>query len=186
MNGTIPSEAERQRLRTMRRGRPTDDEIERPGPGQESVWDYPRPPVIEPVAETLKVVLGGDTIAETNAGLRVIETAGAPVYYFPPEGIRAGVLQPTAQTSFCEWKGVAHYWSLNAGDLNAENAAWSYAEPSAGFEALAGYVAFYPAKVDACFVGSEKARPQSGGFYGGWVTDKICGPIKGLPGSEGW
>lgn len=186
MNGTIPSDAEQQRLRTMRRGRPTDSEIERPGPSQESVWDYPRPPRVEPVEETLKVILGGDTIAETKAGLRVIETAGAPVYYFPPEDVRGGTLQPTAQTSFCEWKGVAQYCSLSAESVRAENAAWSYAAPSQGYESIAGYIAFYPSKVDACFVGPEKARPQPGGFYGGWVTDKICGPIKGLPGSEGW
>ena len=180
------NDAEGQRLRAMKRERPSPADIEQPGPGQESVWDYPRPPVIEPVADTLKVIFNGETVAETTAGLRVIETAGAPVYYFPPAHVHAALLQPAARTSFCEWKGTAQYWSLKAGGVRAENAAWPYAEPSAGFEAIAGYFAFYPAKVEACYVGLEKVRPQPGGFYGGWVTNKICGPIKGVPGSDGW
>lgn len=183
---TVPSEAERERLRTMKRDRPSPDEIEQPGPGQESVWDYPRPPAIEPVADTLKVVFAGQTVAETGTGLRVIETAGAPVYYITPGDVRTEWLRPTDQTSFCEWKGVARYWSLAMGDKSAELVAWSYAEPSEGYEAIAGYFAFYPSRVDACFVGRERVRPQPGGYYGGWVTDKIRGPIKGIAGSEGW
>jgi uncharacterized protein (DUF427 family) len=158
-----------------------------PGPGQESVWDYPRPPRVERVPERLRVVIGGETIADTTRGLRVLETAGAPVYYFPPDDVRLDRLHPSARKTVCEWKGEAGYRSYEAPDGRRIDAvAWSYDTPNPGYEAIAGYLAFYAGRVDEAWVGDERATPQPGGFYGGWVTSKIVGPIKGEPGSFGW
>jgi uncharacterized protein (DUF427 family) len=167
----------------MRRPRP---EPERPGPGQESVWDYPRPPRVEPVEEVLRVEWAGEVIARTERGRRVVETAGAPVYYFPPEDVRMEWLTPSGRRSWCEWKGTARYWTLARGDARVPDIAWSYPAPVPGYEAIAGWLAFYAGKVDAAWVGEMRATPQPGGFYGGWVTPNIVGPIKGAPGTEGW
>ena len=157
-----------------------------PGPGQESVWDYPRPPRLEPVATRLRVVLGGITIAETGRGLRVLETSHPPNYYLPIADVLPGALVVAAGTSRCEWKGVARYFDVCGADRVARRGAWMYPEPAAAFAALAGTVAFYPAAMDACFVGDEKVRAQPGGFYGGWITDSVLGPFKGDPGTSHW
>jgi uncharacterized protein (DUF427 family) len=157
-----------------------------PGPGQESVWDYPRPPRVESVPERLRVVVGGTTIADTRRGQRVLETAGAPVYYVPRDDVRMDLLESSPRTTVCEWKGVASYHTLVADGSTIENVAWSYERPKEGFESIRGHLAFYAAKVDEAWVGGERATPQPGGFYGGWVTSRIVGPMKGEPGSEGW
>lgn len=125
-------------------------------------------------------------IARTDRGVRVVETAGAPVYYFPPGDVRTELLEETGRTSFCEWKGLARYRDLVAGDERVPQAAWSYPDPVPRFESLAGWFAFYADKVDGAWVGDVKAEPQPGGFYGGWVTPDLAGPIKGEPGSAGW
>lgn len=177
---------ERTRLRNIVRVRPAPSDIARPGPGEESVWDYPRPPTLEPLTQHLEVIFAGITVARTTQALRVIETAGAPVYYFPPDDVRMDLLSRSEQTSFCEWKGTARYWSLSAGGRSAEDAAWSYPEPDEGFGTIADYIAFYPAKMDTCMIDGESAKPQPGGFYGGWITKRILGPYKGAPGSENW
>ena len=162
------------------------DRVE-PGPGQESVWDYPRPPRIEAVPERLRVVIDGTTIADTTAGSRVLETAGPPVYYFPPADVRLDLLAQSPHGSVCEWKGDAGYWSYDDGDgRRIDNVAWSYDRPLPGYESLAGYLAFYAGRVDEAWVGDELATPQPGHFYGGWVTSRIVGPFKGGPGSFGW
>lgn len=157
-----------------------------PGPGQESVWGYPRPPRLEPVPERLRVVLGGVTVADTAAGWRVLETSHPPSYYFPPEDVVPGSLIPASGGSFCEWKGVADHLDVAAGGARAPRAAWRYRDPTPAFAALRGCVAFHPALVDACWVGDERATPQPGGFYGGWVTSRVAGPFKGGPGTRGW
>ena len=156
------------------------------GPGQESVWSYPRPPRLEPAGAVLRVVFGGETIAETTRGLRLLETSHPPTYYFPPESVRPGVLRAGAGGSFCEWKGRAEILDVLAGGREAAGAAWRYPDPTAAYAALAGYVAFYAGPMDACWVGDEQATPQPGGFYGGWVTRAVVGPFKGGPGSWGW
>lgn len=153
---------------------------------RESVWDYPRPPRLEDVAARIRVVFGGRVVADTLRAKRVLETSHPPTYYIPPEDIAPGCLEPVAGTSFCEWKGVARYFDVVVGDERAPRAAWSYPEPAPSFEAIAGYVAFYPGPMDACYVGEERARPQPGGFYGGWITSAIRGPFKGGPGTRGW
>jgi uncharacterized protein (DUF427 family) len=157
-----------------------------PGPGQESVWDYPRPPRVEPVPEQLRVELGGEVVASTARGWRVLETSSPPVYYLPLADCADGALAPSAHRSFCEWKGLATYWTVRSGDRVEPDAAWGYPEPAPGFEALRDTVAFYCGRMDACFVGDERAEPQPGEFYGGWITSRIVGPFKGVPGSSGW
>jgi uncharacterized protein (DUF427 family) len=157
-----------------------------PGPGQESVWDYPRPPRIEPVAERIRVVVDGHDLADSTRAVRVLETAGAPVYYVPLEDVDTSRLVPAERTTFCEWKGSASYLDYDAGGRRIPAIAWAYRDPNPGYEELTGRVAFYAAKVDEAWVGDERATPQPGGFYGGWVTGAIVGPIKGEPGSERW
>ena len=158
-----------------------------PQPGQESVWDYPRPPRVESVVERIRVVADGLDIASSVTAARVIETAGAPVYYVPPADVRRDLLVPTEHTTTCEWKGDARYWSIALpGGRVIPNVAWSYDSPLLGFEAIAGFFAFYAWAVDEAWVGDERATPQPGRFYGGWVTSRIVGPFKGGPGSFGW
>lgn len=172
-------------MRTDHHGPPPASRIE-PGPGQESVWDYPRPPRVERVTERLRVVVDGETLAETTACLRVLETAGAPVYYFPPSDVVVGRLVASRHTSFCEWKGEATYVSYEHDGRRIDNVGWRYAEPSPGYEAIRDHLAFYAGRVDEAWVGDERATPQPGNFYGGWVTGRIVGPFKGGPGTSGW
>jgi uncharacterized protein (DUF427 family) len=157
-----------------------------PLPGQESVWDYPRPPRLEKVSARLRVIFGGQTVADTVSGYRVLETSHPPVYYIPPEDIAQPCLRPAAGSSWCEFKGQAKYWSLNVGGQQAENAAWSYPSPSPAFAEIAGYLAFYASRVDECWVDEERVQPQQGDFYGGWITSRIVGPFKGGAGTRGW
>jgi uncharacterized protein (DUF427 family) len=155
-------------------------------PGQEWVWDYPRPPRLERVERLVRVVAGGVEIARSQRALRVLETSHPPVYYLPPEDVRMDVLRPGSGSSFCEWKGSASYYDLVVDKMRVAKVAWSYAKPSAPYEALAGYLAFYPGKVDACYVGDERVQPQPGDFYGGWITSEIVGPFKGAAGTSFW
>jgi uncharacterized protein (DUF427 family) len=152
----------------------------------ESVWDYPRPPRIEAVPKRLEVVFAGRTIALTMRGLRVLETSHPPVYYFPPTDVETAALAKTAGTSWCEFKGMAFYWSLHLDDKSADRAVWSYPNPIEAYSELAGFFAFYASKMDKCFVGDQLVRPQQGDFYGGWITEDLTGPFKGAPGSASW
>ena len=158
-----------------------------PGPGQESVWDYPRPPAVVPSARRVRVEHAGVEVADSTRAIRILETAGAPVWYLPRDDVRMDLLRRSeGRGTWCEWKGSASYFDLVAGDVTSRRAAWTYERPSPGYEAIAGHVAFYASRVDRATVDGEEARPQPGGFYGGWVTDEIVGPIKGEPGSDGW
>jgi len=156
------------------------------GPGQESVWDFPRPSIAQASDAHLVVILAGRTIAETRRGVRTIETSHPPSYYFPREDIAANVLRPGTGSSFCEWKGAATYFDVVVGDQARPRAAWSYAKPRAPFAIIRDHIAFYAAAMDACFVDGEQVLPQPGGFYGGWITSRVAGPFKGVPGSLGW
>jgi uncharacterized protein (DUF427 family) len=153
-----------------------------PGPGQESVWDYPRPPRVEPVGVRVTIEFGGQTIADTTQAVRVLETSHPPVYYLPREAFAAGILQPAPGQSFCEYKGLASY--LSVGDEDA--AAWCYPNPNHGYEVLRDRVAVYPGRMQRCTVGDLTVTPQEGDFYGGWITPDIVGPFKGAPGTLGW
>ena len=157
-----------------------------PGPGQESVWDYPRPPRLEPVSDRIRVVFNGVTIADTTGAYRVLETSHPPVYYIPPDDIVDGCLDPARRTSHCEWKGRAAYFDVVVDGQSAKEAAWAYPTPTDRFEDIGDYVAFYPSKMGACYVGDEQAEAQEGDFYGGWLTSNIVGPFKGGPGTWGW
>jgi uncharacterized protein (DUF427 family) len=176
--------AEQAKWRNLQRARPAGVVV--PGPGQESVWDYPRPPRVEPVTARVRVDFEGLTIADTIRALRVCETSSPPCYYIPQADILMAHLESSERTSFCEWKGVASYWSVRVGARLAKDAAWSYPDPDAGFEAIRDYVAFYPRRMDGCWVGTDRVTPQPGFYYGGWVTPNLVGPFKGVPGSEGW
>lgn len=155
-------------------------------PGQESVWDYPRPPRVEDVDERICIVFNGEVIADTQRARRVLETSHPPAYYIPPGDIEMAYLTRSARTSVCEWKGRAGYYTVRVGDREARDAAWFYPDPVPGYASIRDYVAFYPQKMDACFVGDEKVTPQSGDFYGGWITSNVVGPFKGGPGTRGW
>ncbi|MFC4785978.1 DUF427 domain-containing protein [Nocardioides sp. MAHUQ-72] len=159
---------------------------ERPGPGQESVWDYPRPPRLETTSERVEVELGGRVVASTSAGWRVLETSHPPTYYLPRDSFAPGVLRETDGATWCEWKGRAAYFDLVTDERVAARAAWTYPEPTRGFEAIAGAIAVMPGLVDRCTVDGEVVVPQPGGFYGGWITGRVVGPFKGGPGSSGW
>jgi uncharacterized protein (DUF427 family) len=159
------------------------------GPGEESVWDYPRPPLVRFGGEPLRVEHAGTVIAATTTPIWICETAGAPVPYFAPADVSATLIA-TDNISLCEWKGAAvGHDLLLPGGTRVRDAAWNYPDPlddlGQNYAAIAGFFAFYPAKF-ACFVGAERARPQPGGYYGGWVTDRIKGPIKGNPGTGNW
>lgn len=157
-----------------------------PGPGQESVWDYPRPAIAEPTAAHVLIKLGGLVVADSRRAVRTLETSHPPSYYIPPEDIAPGVLIPAEDASFCEWKGHARYFDVNAGGEHRDKAAWSYADPTPAFAILRDHVAFYACAMDACFVDGERVIPQPGGFYGGWITSAVAGPFKGVPGSRLW
>lgn len=157
-----------------------------PGPGQESVWDYPRPPRLEESSDRVRVIVGEWVIADSTSAKRVLETSHPPVYYIPPMDIDTECLRQSQQQSFCEWKGKASYYDVWLPGKVISNAAWFYAQPTPRFETIEGYLAFYPSKVDACFVGSEQVRAQPGDFYGGWITSQVVGPFKGDLGTMGW
>lgn len=155
-------------------------------PGQESVWDYPRPPRVEPVGSRVVIRLGGRVIVDTRDVVRVLETSHPPVYYVRVRDFADGALVPTAGGSFCEFKGAARYFDVHGGEQVAHKAAWNYPDPSPGFEVLADRVAVYAGRMDACEVDEEVVVPQPGGFYGGWITSRVAGPFKGISGSMGW
>lgn len=156
-----------------------------PGPGQESVWDYPRPPAVVKSKQMVEVRLNDHLIGSTTEALRVIETSHPPTFYLPPSDISADALISSDRRSVCEWKGEAVYFDVVAGGSRVESGAWSYPEPMEGYFALSDHVAFYPALFD-CRVDGERVVAQPGSFYGGWVTSGVVGPFKGEPDSWGW
>ncbi len=164
-------------------GRPTPV---KPAKGQESVWDYPRPPRLEATGKSLRVDFGGRVLAQTANGFRVLETSHPPVYYFPPGDVDLSLLEPSSGSTNCEFKGQAVYYDATVNGRTAERVAWNYPEPDAAFADITGYFAFYAGRVDACFADGIPVEPQPGDFYGGWITPDAAGPFKGIPGSWGW
>lgn len=155
-------------------------------PDRESVWDYPRPPAVDPTDRTIRVVFNDRTIAHTTDAIRILETSHPPVYYIPPSDVATGHLVQEERTTLCEFKGRAVYYTIRVDDRSVPHAAWVYPTPSEEYAAIAGHFAFYPSKVDRCTVDDDAARPQDGDFYGGWITDEIVGPFKGAPGTMEW
>lgn len=163
--------------------RPRPDPV---GPGQQSVWQFPRPAIAERSDAHVRIEHRGLVIADTKASVRTLETSHPPSYYIPPEAIAVGVLRRAAGGSFCEWKGSAVYWDVVIGDVLLLRVGWSYPKPSPAFAMLRDHVAFYAAPLDRCSVNGETVEPQPGSFYGGWITSDLAGPFKGIPGSMGW
>ncbi|MTI22549.1 DUF427 domain-containing protein [Fulvivirga sp. RKSG066] len=158
----------------------------KPKPGQESVWDYPRPPKLEKFNKHIEIFFNGQRIVSTNKAYRVLETSHPPVYYMPMLDIEQQYLVASDRTTYCEWKGEGSYYHVSVKDKMAEDAAWYYNNPTPRFKEIKGYVAFYAHKMDKCLIDGEVVEPQPGNFYGGWVTKDIVGPFKGIEGSYGW
>ncbi len=157
----------------------------------ESVWDYPRPPRLEPTPRRIHITLGGTIVADTSHALRILETSHPPVYYLPQADLAMHLLRPSPRRgSFCEWKGDARYWNLVLPHGTLPGVAWSYSTPTRTYAALADHLAFYCAPFlpphGTCTVAGEQVEPQPGGFYGGWITSDLVGPFKGAPGTLGW
>ena len=165
--------------------RPDSSRIIRPGPGRESVWDYPRPPRVEDSTRHVRVLLGGVVIADSRRARRVCETSAPPAWYLPPEDVHMELLTPIGRRTVCEFKGTASYYDVRAADQFVGGAAWTYPNSSPGYEAIRDSVAFYPHRLE-CYVDGERVRSQEGRFYGGWITRDIVGPFKGGPGTENW
>ena len=161
-------------------------EPDTPGPGQESVWDYPRPAICEPTDRHIQIIHRGVTVADSRAPWRTLETSHPPTYYIPPGDVATDLLEPNSQRSICEWKGQARYWDLVIGDERLTGVAWSYANPTASFAPIRDFLAFYPEPLDQCLVDGEQITPQPGNFYGGWISQYETGPFKGIPGSRLW
>ncbi len=158
-----------------------------PQPGQESVWDYPRPPRLERSPKQIKVVFNQVTIADSSNTYRVLETSHPPVYYIPQEDIQMEYLEAVDfKRTFCEWKGLAGYYNLNVNQQKVINAAWYYPQPTTAFVPIKDYIAFYPSKMDACYVDGELVKAQAGDLYGCWITQDLVGPFKGEAGTRGW
>jgi uncharacterized protein (DUF427 family) len=156
------------------------------GPGQESAWSFPRPAVAEPTQRRLRIVHRGVVIADTQHGMRTLETSHPPSYYFPPDAVAPFLLKPSRRRSFCEWKGGAIYFDVHLPGETLRDVAWSYPDPSPAFRSMRDYIAFYAGPFDGCFVDDERVTPQPGGFYGGWITSHVAGPFKGGRGSDSW
>lgn len=157
-----------------------------PQPGQESVWDYPRPPRLDPTSEHVQVIFNDQILVDTHRAIRILETSHPPVYSFPPEDVRREFLSPSARRTFCEFKGQAQYWTVQIDGQIAKDAVWSYPDPTPEFESIRDYLSVYPSRMDRCVVNGEEVQAQAGDFYGGWITRKIVGPFKGGPGTWGW
>ena len=166
------------------RGQKRPPFAEIPGPGQESVWDYPRPPKLVPDGRLVKILYGYHTIASSNSTYRILETASPPSFYLPPQDVNWEMLKPAPGSSMCEWKGSANYWYLSSNPALGV-VGWSYPEPTPAFERIRGSISFYPALL-ACYVSNERVSAQPGNFYGGWITKEIVGPFKGEPGTGHW
>ena len=178
-------ETKARRAAWIHRGTARPDFAEMPGPGDESVWDYPRPPCLVADERRVEVRLGSTPIAESQSALRLLETASPPTVYIPPADVDWSMLREAEGQSHCEWKGLARYWHAECGGLRSENAGWSYPDPYREYADLADHLAVYPGRL-SCWLGGVEVSSQPGDFYGGWVTPEIRGPFKGERGTGGW
>jgi uncharacterized protein (DUF427 family) len=156
------------------------------GPGQESVWDYPRPAICEPTSRQVQIIHQGIAVVDSKAAYRTLETSHPPTYYIPQTDIAMEHLRTNSRRTMCEWKGQARYFDIVVGDAVIPAAAWSYNAPTPSFAAICDYVAFYPDPLDQCLIDGEQITPQPGQFYGGWISQYEAGPFKGIPGSQFW
>jgi uncharacterized protein (DUF427 family) len=182
---SIPDWLKRAQEAWTHRGQLRPDFAEATGPGEESVWDYPRPPRLEADSREVRVVAGGVEIACTRRAMRLLETASPPTFYLPPDDVATEYFHEVAGSSMCEWKGNAVYWAVTANGKTFDRVAWTYPNAFPPYDGIRGWYCFYPSRV-ACFVDGEAVRPQAGDFYGGWITSEVKGPFKGDPGTSGW
>jgi uncharacterized protein (DUF427 family) len=164
------------------------DAARRPANGRppESVWDYPRPPRAEPDHRRAVVRHGGVVVADTTDLVRILETSHPPTFYLPRTAFGA-YLRPARRTTVCEWKGVARYVDVVVpGVAPLRDVGWWYPEPDPRYPQLHDRVAVYAGPFDEITLDGERVVPQPGGFYGGWITSEIVGPVKGGPGTWGW
>ena len=164
-------------------GHPEPDPV---GPGQESVWDYPRPAICEPTSRRVEIIHRGVKIVDTKRAWRTLETSHPPTYYIPPADVMISLLNPNPRRTMCEWKGQANYWDIAVDGDVIEAGAWSYPSPTLPFAAIRDFLAFYPDPLDECLIDGIKITPQPGQFYGGWISQYECGPFKGGPNSRFW
>ena len=182
-----PSQRELERARSLwtYRGQQRPDFAIQPTDGQESVWDYPRPPAYVPDPRTVEVYAGDTLLARTSAAIRALETGSPPTFYLPADAVDESLLRPSPRRTFCEWKGEAEYFHVQTSDGNIENALWRYPSALDDAACIAGWFACYPSLL-RCLVDGEPVRPQAGGYYGGWITNDVVGPFKGEPGTGHW
>ncbi|WNB87063.1 DUF427 domain-containing protein [Cellulomonas sp. ATA003] len=156
------------------------------------MWDYPRPPAVQPSTEHVVVRLGTRVVVDTRRALRVLETSHPPTYYLPLADVADGALVAAdAPTTVCEFKGRATYLDVvgqdaDGGPLVERAAAWTYPDPTPAFRVLGGHIALYPGRMTRCTVDGEPVLAQAGDFYGGWRTSRVVGPFKGEAGTRGW
>jgi uncharacterized protein (DUF427 family) len=181
----LTEEVQRHRAKWRYRGDERPAFAEPVAAGEESAWDFPRPPRCEPVTAELRVVHADRPLASTRRGVRILETAGAPTYYFPPEDVDSTLLVDLPSQSLCEWKGLATSFALSELPGASRAIGWRYESTFPEFVSIRAWSAFYPGLL-ACFIGTEQVQAQPGGYYGGWVSANLKGPIKGEPGSESW
>ena len=153
----------------------------------ERVWAYPRPPAVVPCERRVRVELAGHVLADSAHALRVLETSHPPTIYVPPADVRKDLLaESDARSTWCEFKGAARYLDAVIGGERFKAVAWSFPDPSPGYEALRSHVAFYPGRVDAAWLDDERVQAQQSDFYGGWITSDLVGPFKGPIGTLAW
>jgi uncharacterized protein (DUF427 family) len=153
----------------------------------ERVWDYPRPPAVVPCERRVRVELAGAELADSTSALRVLETSHPPTIYIPLADVHEELLaESNARSTWCEFKGVAHYLDAVFDGRRFKAVAWSYPDPSPGYEALRDHLAFYPGRVDAAWLEDERVQAQPSDFYGGWITSDLIGPFKGPRGTLAW
>ncbi|NEX19949.1 DUF427 domain-containing protein [Thiorhodococcus mannitoliphagus] len=176
---------ERARAAWRFRGQERPDFAQTPAEGQESVWEYPRPPIYVPDARLIEVYAGDALLVRTHHSIRALETGSPPAFYLPPDALNQRMLTPSKRRSVCEWKGEAEYFHVQTGTGVIQDALWRYPQAFDAAASIAGWYACYPSRLD-CFVAGEPVRPQAGGFYGGWITQDVVGPFKGEPGTGHW
>lgn len=172
-----PADLEKLRSQWHYRGQERPPFAISPNKGQESVWDYPRPPSVVDSNRQVQVMLNNNLVVDSHNTVRVLETSSPPVFYLPRKEVNTTLLIPSPTTSLCEWKGVAHYCSLGMDKHTIADVAWYYPEPFEGYERLKDFIAFYPAKL-VCYLDGIRVKPQRDPFYGGWITPDVVGPYK--------
>jgi uncharacterized protein (DUF427 family) len=115
---------------------------------------------INPADRHIEVSLAGQKLASSDRALRLDETGLPARYYIPREDVRTELLRPTASKTTCPFKGQASYWSAQVGDEIYKDLVWSYETPIPGAEQIAGFMSFYPDRVELTV--SDARQPSTG------------------------